>query len=157
MAYHQGTPIIFDKIVAFKAQRGSTSSYLVGTYRCDWAMSTVHAALSACRLLAESPAWSLLRANNAPVAFAVLGSRFSRQRRQVPAAELVETIEADPDELRDRGFDLPQTALNYVRAWLDNGYLVRRPGEAREEFYELSDGALTALRFVEDLAAPRKS
>ncbi|MCW4466330.1 DUF3375 domain-containing protein [Glutamicibacter sp. MNS18] len=120
-------------------------------------MSAVHAALTARRLLAESPAWSLLRTDNAPVAFAVLGARFSRQRRQVPAAELIEAVEADLDELRDRGFELPQTATLYVRSWLADGFLVRRPGVAREEIYELSDGALTALRFIEDLATPRTS
>lgn len=120
-------------------------------------MSAVHAALTAQRLLGESPAWALLRADNAPVAFGVLGARFSRQRRQVPAPELMEAVDADLDLLRDRGFDLPQTAQNYVRTWLAGGYLVRRPGEAREELYELSDGALTALRFIEDLASPRTS
>lgn len=120
-------------------------------------MSAVHAALAARRLLSESPAWSLLRATNAPVAFAVLGNRFSRQQRQVSAAELIEATEADLDELRDRGFELPQTAISYVRGWLSEGYLVRRPGQAREELYELSDGALTALRFIEDLATPRTS
>lgn len=120
-------------------------------------MSAVHAALTARRLLDESPAWALLRADNAPVAFGVLGARFSRQRRQVPAPELMEAVDGDLDLLRDRGFDLPQTAPNYVRTWLAGGYLVRRPGEAREELYELSDGALTALRFIEDLATPRTS
>lgn len=120
-------------------------------------MSAVHAALTARRLLAESPAWGLLRTDNAPVAFAVLGARFSRQRRQVPAAELIESVDADLDELRDRGFDLPQNAAQYCRSWLSDGFLVRRPGEAREEIYELSDGALTALRFIQDLAAPRTS
>lgn len=120
-------------------------------------MSAVHAALTARRLLAESPAWALLRADNAPVAFAVLGARFSRQRRQVPAPELMETVDADLDLLRDHGFELPQSAQHYVRSWLAGGYLVRRPGEAREELYELSDGSLTALRFIEDLATPRTS
>ncbi|MFJ2620455.1 DUF3375 domain-containing protein [Glutamicibacter sp. NPDC087344] len=120
-------------------------------------MSAVQAALTARRLLAESPAWGLLRADNAPVAFGVLGARFSRQRRQIAAPELIEAVDADLDELRDRGFDLPQTAANYIRAWLSDGYLVRRPGDAREELYELSDGSLTALRFIEDLAVPRTS
>lgn len=120
-------------------------------------MSAVHAALTAQRLLGESPAWALLRTDNAPVAFGILGARFSRQRRQVPAPELMEAVDADLDLLRDRGFDLPQSAQNYVRSWLAGGYLVRRPGEAREELYELSDGALTALRFIEDLATPRTS
>lgn len=120
-------------------------------------MSAVHAALTARRLLTESPAWALLRTDNAPVTFAVLGSRFSRQHRQVPAAELIEAVDADLDELRDRGFELPQTAHLYIRAWLSDGFLVRRPGQAREEIYELSDGALTALRFIQDLATPRTS
>lgn len=120
-------------------------------------MSAVHAALTARRLLSESPAWTLLRTDNAPVAFAILGSNFSPQRRQVTAAELLETVDADLEELRDRGFELPQTALLYIRAWLSDGFLLRRPGQGREEIYELSDGALTALRFIQDLATPRTS
>jgi len=99
----------------------------------------------------------MLRADNAAVAFAVLNTRFSRQRRQIPAAEFIEAVDADLDELRDRGIELPQTALAYCRSWLAEGFLVRRPGETREELYELSEGALTALRFIEDLAAPRTS
>ena len=118
-------------------------------------MSTVHSALAARRLQAQSPAWALLRTSNAAATLGILGSQFSRQRRHIPAAELAEAVEIDIEELRDRGFDLPQEASAYLRNWLAEGFLVRRPGEAREEIYELSDGALTALRFIEDLSTPR--
>jgi hypothetical protein len=70
---------------------------------------------------------------------------------------LFETVQSDLDELRANGFDLPQTAVQYCRDWLGAGYLVRRPGESREEIYELSEGALVAIRFVEQLADPRPS
>ena len=73
-------------------------------------MLPVLAALTAQRLLGESPAWALLRADNAPVAFGILGARFSRQHRQVPPPELMEVVDRIFDLLRDRGFDLPQSA-----------------------------------------------
>ncbi|WP_162458418.1 DUF3375 family protein [Pseudactinotalea terrae] len=71
------------------------------------------------------------------------------------APVLFDAVEADLEELRGHGFALPQTAVQYCRDWLDAGYLVRRPGQAREESYELSEGALVAVRFVEQLDAPR--
>ncbi|GHD05734.1 DUF3375 domain-containing protein [Zhihengliuella salsuginis] len=120
-------------------------------------MSTVRVALTARRLLQESPAWALLRTDTAPVALAVLGTHFSRERRHLAAAELFDAVETDLVDLRARGFDLRQPAAAYCRAWLTDGYLVRRPGEAREEIYELSDGTLTALRFIDSLAVPRTS
>lgn len=70
---------------------------------------------------------------------------------------LFEAVEADLDELRAHGFELPRTAVQYCGDWLASGYLVRRPGQAREEVYELSEGALVAIRFVEQLADPRPS
>lgn len=115
-------------------------------------------ALTARRLAEQSAAWSLLRSQNAPIAIAILGEHLAEENRELPAAELFEAVEADLTELRETAeFDLPQTAVQYCRQWLTSGYLVRRAGQAREELYALSDGALAAVRFVEELSAPRTS
>lgn len=120
-------------------------------------MTALSAALAARRLAEEDSAWSLLRATNGPVVVAVLGAHLAGETRRMPAPVLFELIEADLEDLRGHGFDLPQTAVQYCRGWLDAGYLVRRPTDAREEVYELSEGALVAIRFVEQLIAPRPS
>ncbi|AEG43892.1 uncharacterized protein DUF3375 [Isoptericola variabilis J7] len=122
-----------------------------------WAVTALATALTARRLLEDSSAWSLLRADNAPVVIGILGQHLSGEVRRLPAPELFEAVEAELDELRAHAFDLPKTAAQYCRDWLTAGYLVRRPGEGREEVYELSEGALTAIRFVEQLATPRAS
>lgn len=121
-------------------------------------MAALRTALAARRLAEQSAAWSLLRSQNAPIAIAILGEHLAEENRELPAAELFEAVEADLSELRETAeFDLPQTAVQYCRQWLNSGYLVRRAGHAREELYALSDGALAAVRFVEELAAPRTS
>lgn len=119
-------------------------------------MAVVRAALGARKLTSDNPALALLRQQNAPVAVAILGENMAGEKRELPASELFESVEADLTELRDTGqFDLPQTAVQYVRAWLSAGFLIRRTGAAREELYALSEGALAAIRFVQELAAPR--
>ncbi|GAA4835140.1 DUF3375 domain-containing protein [Garicola koreensis] len=121
-------------------------------------MSVVRGALSARRLIEENAALTLLRSANAPAAIAILGEHLAGETRELPAAELFEAAEADLSELRDTGrFELPQTAVQYVRTWLTQGFLIRRAGQAREEFYALSDGALAAIRFIQELSAPRSS
>ncbi|TRW45736.1 DUF3375 domain-containing protein [Georgenia yuyongxinii] len=120
-------------------------------------MNPLSAALAARRLAEDSSAWSLLRATNAPVAVAVLGAHLAGETRRVPAPVLHEAVEGDLEDLRAHGFELPRTGVQYCSDWLAAGYLVRRPGESREEHYELSDGALAAIRFVEQLADPRPS
>ncbi|MCI2266161.1 DUF3375 domain-containing protein [Sediminivirga luteola] len=119
-------------------------------------MAVVRAALGVRRLIEESAALSLLRQQNAPVTIAVLGEHLAGEQRELPAAELFESVEASLTELRDTGeFDLPQAAAHYVRSWLTAGFLNRRTGTAREELYSLTDGALAAIRFAEELTAPR--
>lgn len=121
-------------------------------------MAVVRDSLGARRLIENHPALSLLRSQNAPVAVAILGEHLAGERRQMPAADLFEAVEADLTELRDTGqFDLPQTAVQYVRSWLTQGFLIRRSGETREEVYALSDGALGAIRFIQELGTPRTS
>lgn len=121
-------------------------------------MAVLRDSLGARRLIEDHPALALLRSQNAPVAVAILGEHLAGERRQMTAADLFEAVEADLIELRDAGeFDLPQTAVHYVRTWLSQGFLIRRAGEAREEIYALSDGALGAIRFIQELSAPRTS
>ena len=120
-------------------------------------MSTLRTALAAERLISKSPAWVLLRANTAAVAVAVLGEHLGGEERRRPAPELFELVEEDLVQLREHpDFDLPRPAQAYCKEWLDDGILVRRPATAaREETYELAEGAFTAIRFVDQLLEPR--
>lgn len=121
-------------------------------------VSTLRTALAARRLSNENPAWSLLRARNAAVAVAILGEHLAGDEKRLPAPVLFERVEEDLALLRDHDFDLPQAAQAYCGAWRDDGVLIRRVGEgSREETFELSEGALVAIRFVEQLADPRQS
>lgn len=120
-------------------------------------MTVLSAALAARRLADDNSAWSLLRATNGPVAIAILGAHLTDETRRIPAPVLFEAVDADLEVLRAHGVDVPQTAVQYCRDWLTAGYLVRRPGEGREELYELSEGALVAIRFSEQLADPSPS
>ena len=120
-------------------------------------VNPLRSALAARRLAEEHSAWALLRATNAPFAVAVLGARLAGETRRCLAPVLHEAVEADLEDLRAHGFELPRTGAQYCGDWLAAGYLVRRPGESREEYYELSEGALAAVRFVEQLADPRPS
>ncbi|MEO7146603.1 MAG: DUF3375 domain-containing protein, partial [Terrimesophilobacter sp.] len=111
------------------------------------------------RQLVETDAtWRLLRSDNAPVIAALLGENLGGENRRLLAAELYEAIDHDLDTLRAHDFDLPQTAQAYCAEWRKAGFLVRRPAEeARGETFELAPGALGALRFIEQLAAPRQT
>ena len=114
-------------------------------------LDTAHAAT---RLLKSSGAWSLLRADNAPVVVAILSAHFTGTVRRLPAPVLFELVDQDLMELRGHGFDLPKAGAAYCKDWLDAGFLTRRPGAGREETFELTDGALTAIRFVTELTDP---
>ncbi|WP_262107545.1 DUF3375 domain-containing protein [Arthrobacter sp. Marseille-P9274] len=121
-------------------------------------MSVIRAALTAQRLLAEEPAWKMLRARNAAMAVALLGEHLGGEQRRLPAPVLFERLEEDLEELRGNGFDLPQTAQAYCTEWRNDNILIRRTSEAaREETLELSQGALAAIRFVSQLTEPRQA
>jgi len=82
------------------------------------------------RRLSEEAAWQLIRAQNAHVILAILRSNFVESgETRVPAPMLFERIDDDLVALRGAGYDLPQTAQQYCAAWLNQGYLERRPGE----------------------------
>jgi len=121
-------------------------------------MSSLHTALTADRLTADSPAWVLLRSDNAAATIGLLDEHLGGETKRLLGPVLFERLDSDLELLRDHGFDLPRAAQGYCSDWVKNGILIRRALDGtREETYELSDGALTALRFVTQLAAPRAS
>lgn len=121
-------------------------------------MSTLRTALAADRLTVDSPAWVLLRARNAAAAVALLGEHLGGEERRLPAPELFERLEQDLVVLRENDFEMPRTAQAYCGEWVADGILVRRSVEGtRDETYELSQGALVAIRFVTQLLEPRTS
>ncbi|WP_460793997.1 DUF3375 domain-containing protein [Marisediminicola antarctica] len=115
-------------------------------------------------------AWSLLRANQAPIVLAVLHANFVESgEARVPATVLFERIGDDLEALRVAGHELPQSPQRYVADWLDAGYLERRTGSAgtsgagsgagssAAETYELSADALAALRIATEIVTPPRS
>ena len=111
-------------------------------------------------------AWSLLRANQAPIVLAVLHANFIESgEARVPATVLFERIGDDLEALRVSGHELPQSPQRYIADWLDAGYLERRTGSAgtvgagsnASETYELSADALAALRIASEIVTPPRS
>lgn len=136
----------------FRPQIGSLSV----TADTLMAMSVLRPVHTATRLLEKEPAWKMLRTRNAPVSIAILDAQLGGETRRLPAPVLFEKVEENLEELRDNGFDLPQTAQAYCTEWRNEGILIRRISEvAREETFELSQGALQAIRFITQLSEPR--
>ena len=118
-------------------------------------MSVTVDALRLRRLVDEDPAMRLFRADNAPIALALLTKYLGKSERRLTADELYERIDEDLEELRSAGFELTGNAQYYVTQWRNAGFLVRRSsGENREETLELSSHALRAIRFAQDLETP---
>lgn len=119
-------------------------------------MSATARALRLLRRAEEDDAWRLLRADNAPFAVALLAEHLGGDERRMDADELAEAIDADLDELRSYGHDLPLSARGYLTAWRTSGLIARRPSEdVRAETYELTVDALAALRFLEARESPQ--
>lgn len=119
------------------------------------ALSQTHALK---HLVDTDATWRLLRADNAPVITALLSEHLGAETRRLPTDELYERLDHDLEALRAHGFDLPQSAQGYCAEWRKAGFLTRRPAEgARGETFELAPGALGAIRFLEQLAAPRQT
>lgn len=118
-------------------------------------MKTAHQVASNERLRNE-PAWRLLAADNAPVIVALLRNHLFDKERRLPSSIVHERINRDLELLRASGRDLPQSAQAYLSQWLAAGFLERsyEPG-ASEEVYELSAGAIRAIRFAEGLTQKR--
>jgi hypothetical protein len=109
---------------------------------------------SALRSLRSGPAWRLLSADNAPAVVALLEARLLGKDRALPAAVLVERVGRELTLFRAEGWDMPQAASAYIADWLSKGWL-ERSFVAGEEHYELTAGALQAIRFVQGLAQQR--
>lgn len=108
----------------------------------------------------SSPAWSLLRAKNAPVILSICAAVFQSDNRQVDGSELILTVDGLLHTIRDTvGADfLPHTATQYVTDWVKAGYLIRRsPYGTREEQYELSTDAHLALEYLRQLVSPERT
>ena len=118
-------------------------------------MSVKVDALRLRRLVDEDAALRLFRADNAPVALALLTKHLGEGERRLPADELYERVDEDLEELRGAGFELTGNAQYYVTQWRNAGFLVRRSSsDSREETLELSSHALQAVRFVQELETP---
>lgn len=130
----------------------------VGRSQYRRVMAVLGSALAARRAASESPAWVLLRSQHAASAVALLAEHLGGEVRRRPAPELFELIDRDLVDLRENGIEMPSSARVYCDAWRAEGVLIRRSAEGtREETYELSDGALVAIRFVMQLLEPRTS
>ncbi|MHA7987798.1 DUF3375 domain-containing protein [Rathayibacter sp. CAU 1779] len=114
--------------------------------------------LALSRLRDDDVTWRLLRADNGPVVVAVLGELLGGDERRLSASEFTGRLDDELDALRGHGFALPKNAQGYTTDWREAGYLIRRPSpEARGETYELSAGALAAIRILDGLAEPRQT
>lgn len=119
-------------------------------------MSVVHSVLTSQRLMKENAAWALLRSDNAWFSIPVLSKHLAGEVRRLSATTLFEEIDADLEHLRDDGHDIPGTALHYCTQWREQGILLRRTlPDSRDETYELSPDALTALQFLAGLEVSR--
>lgn len=120
-------------------------------------MSTVAAALAYKRLLDEDHATlTMLRANHLPVVAAVLSAHLGQAGHRLPVEDLHEKIDLDLEDLRSHFALSTKNAKAFCDDWRDANLLVRRPAtQSRGETYELSPGALDALRIVDQLQAPR--
>jgi len=116
-------------------------------------MST-HRHATALRALRNTPAWRLLAGDNAPAVVALLSSQLLGKDRKLPASVLVERIGRELTLLRSEGWEMPQSASAYLADWLAKGWLERGFAGGEEE-YELTTGAIQAIRFVQGLAEQR--
>ena len=120
--------------------------------------SVISESFTLSRLLDDDASWKLLRADNAPVIAALLSAHLGGEHPRMPADELFEVLDHDLDRLRESGFDLKRNSQGYCTEWREAGFLIRRASEeARGETYELSPGALRAIRYLEQLATPRQT
>jgi Protein of unknown function (DUF3375) len=108
------------------------------------------------RRLHKRTGWELLSATNAPEVLGILKVRLFDKERRLPASVFVERVAMDLEDLRAQGQSWPQTARQYIHYWLTRGYLERSmaPGVIEED-YELTPGAIDAIRFVGGMDRPQ--
>ena len=123
-------------------------------------MAVVSSTLAFRSLQQEDVAWKLLNAQNAAAVIAVLSERLGGETGKRTVADLVNLVDADLEELRERvpGIGMTRSANEYCEQWRRDGYLVRKPmAGSRQETYELSGGALAAIAFAKGLAKPHRA
>jgi hypothetical protein len=122
-------------------------------------MSSVSLLAAEYRRLRDGAAWKLLASDSAPVVLAILREHFG-EGEVIPASALRELVRRDIDELVAQGYEKGVEgqggASSYIARWLASGYLERRflPNE-REEHYELSLAAVSALALADRIARPK--
>lgn len=95
------------------------------------------------------PFWRLLAAEQGPVYMAIMRLRLLDANAGVSASTLYAQIERDIELLNDANFKMGNTAKECVKEWVDKQWLTRRlPEGAKEEEFELTPEAATAIRFV---------
>lgn len=116
----------------------------------------VEALAAANQALREQPLWMLLAAHNGPIVLSLLEVHLMDRERVLAVSVLEERLHEDLRRLRVMGHDLDQTADRLVAQWVKAGYLARYlPAGVTEEQVELSSGAVSAIRFLRSLRAPR--
>lgn len=123
-------------------------------------MGVVAEVLSLQNAQQEGVAWRLLRAKSAPLILAILEEHLGGDTPRRPVSELQELVAIDLAELGMRipELEIKRSARAYLEKWRNDGYLVCRPSEkARQETYELSAGAISAIAFVKNLEKPHRS
>ncbi|MCQ9385292.1 DUF3375 domain-containing protein [Brevibacterium sp. 50QC2O2] len=110
------------------------------------------------RLMAEDPAWRLLRSDTVYFAAALLPQHLSAQEPRLRTEVLFELLDADLAAMREEGFEVTGDAAGYCNLWRGNGILARRViPDSREETYELTPAALSAFAFIAGLEDTRVS
>lgn len=123
-------------------------------------MPVVSDVLAYGKLKEDDVAWKLLHAQNAPYIIAILDEHLGGEVNRRTVSEMNELVEFDLQELSERilGMPLSRSGKDYLEQWRRDGFLVRKPNaDTRQETYELSGGALAAIRFVKGLAQPRRT
>ncbi|MDB5904558.1 MAG: hypothetical protein JWM26_3436, partial [Betaproteobacteria bacterium] len=110
------------------------------------------------RALRQRPLWTLLGADKAPAAVALISSSLLGNEKTLPSSALRERLAHHIAQLRAVGEELDRPAQAYIADWLSRGWLTRHfPEGAAEEVYEISAEAASAARFLQGLLRPRSS
>lgn len=108
------------------------------------------------RNLREEPLWALLAADTGPEVIGLLQTLLLDGEKELTGEIFIERLTREIDELRIKGFELPQPPQAYINNWLTRGWLTRRlPLGGSEELYELTPEAAQAIRFINGLLKPR--
>lgn len=98
------------------------------------------------RLLADSSAWKLLRADNAPYILAFIADLFSEES-EIPFGRARICLDGEIDRLRELGIWQTETAANtYLNQWIAAGWL-----REMDDTVTKTDASETALRFCRSL------